>query len=129
MSATNHLDTGVPAVVTLVARAEPSKLLFQGSTPCHCSKMFLFFNFLFMKILLTIIVAVLATVSTVSAAAEPVTGGGGPLAAFNFTTNKVELVPQCFPWTFYSSFLVGNIGDIYTNQEACRAKRFADFGM
>ena len=52
---------------------------------------------------------------------------GGPTRAWNFTTSQFEMMPQCFPWTFRSSFIVGNISDIYTNQITCRNNRTTDF--
>lgn len=77
-------------------------------------------------------IVVLLGVSTVSAATgstAPVIGAGGPARAYNFTTKQMDMVPQCFPWTWLSNFQRGSIFDIYTNQKACQVQRSIDFGM
>lgn len=58
---------------------------------------------------------------------SPTTGGGWPIRAYNYTTSQYEMLPQCFPWTLYTLFLIGDISAIYKNQEICRLNRALDF--
>lgn len=108
-----------------------------------------------MKILISMIIASLAIVSTVSAATGSTSTGststwststgvvstgsislpsnsstkwnGWPIRMMNFTTGNYEMLPQCFPWTFRSAFISGNISNIYVNQKICSDKRAIDF--
>lgn len=80
-----------------------------------------------MKTLLFI--SLFSLVTTVSAATGSVTWGGGAYRGFNSTTKHFELVPQCFPYTTLVKFLLGDIADIYKNQQDCREKRLIDFGF
>lgn len=59
----------------------------------------------------------------------PTCGPGGAISAYNFTTNRLEFWPQCFPYVWYTSFQAGNLGDMYKNQIACREARKIDFRM
>lgn len=87
-----------------------------------------------MKYIFTLFVALIAT-STVTYGADPVItpvcptcgpGGGNPV--YNYTTKRMELWPQCFPYVWFTQYQAGNIADMYRNQDACRAKRLIDFG-
>lgn len=115
----------------------------------------LYLNFLSMKILISMIIASLAIVSTVSAATGSTSTGststwststgvvstgsislpssvkwsGGPIRAFNVTTQQFELFPQCFPYTYLFYFYQGNLSMIYENQKICREKRAIDFAF
>lgn len=54
---------------------------------------------------------------------------GGPTRAWNYTSNSLEMVPQCFPWVWLLEYYKGNIFSMYENQNKCRAQRFVDFGL
>lgn len=102
-----------------------------------------------MKLIITTLIAALTLVTTVSAAtgststgststgststgttlSTSVIGGGGVTRGFNVTTNKFEIVPQCFPWAWLVDFYKGNIFMIYENQKACQKQRSVDFGI
>lgn len=76
-----------------------------------------------------IIAAILMVASISASAASTIPWPGGVTVAHNSTTNKVEMVPQCFPWTLRSSYLIGNISDMYENQKSCQIQRKIDFGI
>ena len=80
----------------------------------------------------TLIVASTIATSFVSAAPScnaPTCGGGWPSVKFNYTTNQMEMVPQCFPHTWLENFYKGNIFDIYINQKICQEQRAIDFKL
>lgn len=56
------------------------------------------------------------------------TGGGGASYAFNYTTNRMEIIPQCFPEIFMPDFYLNNLTMLYVNQQFCRDLRKAYFG-
>ena len=102
-----------------------------------------------MRILLSVLLASLAVVTSVNAATGSTStgststgtvstgttisvsniGGGGITRWFNLTTNQFDLVPQCFPWAWLVDFYKGNIFMIYENQKACQKQRSIDFGI
>lgn len=83
-----------------------------------------------MKILISMIIASLAIVSTVSAApVVTISWPGGITNMLNVTTGNIEPVPQCFPQVWLHDYYMGNILDMYVNQANCQAKRKVDFGI
>jgi len=75
-----------------------------------------------MRILISILLASLAVVSTVSAAPAPTSiSGPGGVPAFD----------QCFQWIWLSDFYAGNIDMLQAlrNQDACRADRLSKYGI
>ena len=85
------------------------------------------------KLIFVIALAILGWVASVNASPCPrlpnVPCEGGPSRGFNVTTQRVEMIPQCFPWILASDYFVMNIAEMYNNQNACRAQRKIDFGI
>ena len=75
-----------------------------------------------------LIVALLSVLS-VSAVSASTIGGGGPTVALNQTSGVYEMVPQCFPWAFRKAFLIGDVFNVFDNQQICRENRKIDFGI
>jgi hypothetical protein len=75
-----------------------------------------------MKILISILLASLAVVSTVSAAPSP-TSISGP--------SGVPAFDQCFQWIWLADFYAGkeDMFQALRNQAECRADRLAKFGI
>lgn len=82
----------------------------------------LFSYFIFMRFIITAIIAIFSMVSVVSAATgststgststgviftgstTPNKGGGGATIAYNYTLARFDMLPQCFPWIFASEY-------------------------